>query len=63
MKNWMSLMLIAACFVVVGLVDSPEYYSFDCRENSVINEPVQVVENSVENPAEPVYTPSPISWR
>ena len=70
MKNRTAFLIIALGFVVVGLVDRPEYYEIPRgvdvpakHETRLIKDPVLVVDNLVENTAEPVYIPSPTIWR
>lgn len=55
MKNWHLLVAMAACFVIVGLIDSPEYYDFRSadpvlfkHETAVMKQRAALVENSVD---------------
>lgn len=81
MKTWKIVLVVIGCFLVVGLVDRPEYYSFELAEPSAPQQqcdeyirlftdhkncPIcgrKPVDNSVKNPANVVFNPSPISWR
>lgn len=70
MKNWQIALLFAAAFLIVGLIDRPEYYRFELKnmppvkhETLPIKERVLLVENLLKTTAKPVYSPSPIVWK
>lgn len=70
MKNWQIALMFLAAFVVIGLVDRPEYYEFEYKdmppvkyETQPIKQDIALVENLLKTPAKLVYSPSPIFWR
>jgi predicted aminopeptidase len=63
MKPRTALLIIAACFLIAGYVDSPDYHSFETDKQALIKQARQSVEKPVYNSAVPVYIPSPILWR